>query len=1059
MRITQIDLDNFKSYRHESILFTPGTNAICGPNGAGKSSLLEAIGFVLFGARSLNQSQLVKEGEKTATVTVHIADKDERVYQVVRKCGASNQSFVYDPEIKQKLAEGRAETTSWLREFLGVDEATDLAALFRNAIGVPQGLVTAAFLQSAANRKSVFDPLLRVDEYGRAWKALLDPTHELESSIHEKEREAAALEAESQRLPALREKARDLTKQIQENSLHLEKLQEELSRIAQRREALEAIKLHLDDLNRAVAKAEEQVHSLEVQHEEAQAAADRAEAARSIAEAAEAGHTLYIEAQANLADLEAQRQERDNLRVQLQAQRTQLALVRQRAKMLVAELRTVAGAEAQVEALAAQVEQQEQAERRLSEAERAADRLAAAQQILNQERERLTDLETQLGQAQAGLEERDKVKEEIIQLEAELADLTKQSSDLAAHAAAQEAEGKQIAEQIPRAAERLVAARQRLSQATEQLAEMERSLSRLQVGLSKRRQIEARIQQLRVDEATANAETLRVVKEGGRLSSEENHLSAQVRVLETVEAAACPVCGAPLTPEHQAELLHQNRAHLKIVQGAHSYVKAKLEYAEGTTAHIRAELQRLEEQAQDLPLQAQEEELIQRVGSQQDVVATYQADLRAMQTELEACEQSRQKTKAALTTDRRQQSKLETAREQKQAALATLTERRDESPRTTDVESLRAQVSKQKQSVDEAVQAVDALASAPQQVAALQAQLKQLGDPRRAYQRAADIAARREELEQQQAHESATIDDLEAQIAALAEQVAAYADLDTQMGTQRAQLAEHEADHRQYLEHTREAQMLGERRQRAADLEKKLADTRAEHRRLVQERDQAAGEYDAEAYSTLVSDHDHLRSDIATLTERLRQWNSQLQETTAEIEHLEEVEGRLAATRTEMEVLNDLLALLRYLRRVLRDAGPKVTRALVEIISLQAAQLYADIIDDHTARLRWSEDYDILLTTKGRERSFQQLSGGEEMAAALSVRLALLKEVSNIDVAFFDEPTANLDEERRENLAEQIMKVKGFSQLFVISHDDTFERDTDNVIRLARENGESRVEA
>jgi len=113
---------------------------------------------------------------------------------------------------------------------------------------------------------------------------------------------------------------------------------------------------------------------------------------------------------------------------------------------------------------------------------------------------------------------------------------------------------------------------------------------------------------------------------------------------------------------------------------------------------------------------------------------------------------------------------------------------------------------------------------------------------------------------------------------------------------------------------------------------------------------------------------------------------------------------------------------------------------------------------DHMARLRWTDDYEIVLTASGRERTFKQLSGGEQMAAALAVRLALLRQVSDIDVAFFDEPTANLDDHRRDNLAEQILNVKGFSQLFVISHDDTFERDTDNVVRLVKENGISRVE-
>jgi exonuclease SbcC len=142
---------------------------------------------------------------------------------------------------------------------------------------------------------------------------------------------------------------------------------------------------------------------------------------------------------------------------------------------------------------------------------------------------------------------------------------------------------------------------------------------------------------------------------------------------------------------------------------------------------------------------------------------------------------------------------------------------------------------------------------------------------------------------------------------------------------------------------------------------------------------------------------------------------------------------------------------------VVRDAGPKVTQALVKVISAQAARLYADIMADRSARLDWTEDYEIILKSDGRERGFQQLSGGEQMAAALAVRLALLKEVSAIDLAFFDEPTANLDDRRRDNLAEQILNVQGFSQLFVISHDDTFEQDTDHVVRVVKQDGRSQT--
>lgn len=80
------------------------------------------------------------------------------------------------------------------------------------------------------------------------------------------------------------------------------------------------------------------------------------------------------------------------------------------------------------------------------------------------------------------------------------------------------------------------------------------------------------------------------------------------------------------------------------------------------------------------------------------------------------------------------------------------------------------------------------------------------------------------------------------------------------------------------------------------------------------------------------------------------------------------------------------------------------------------------------------------------------------MSAALSVRLALLKALSNCDFVFLDEPTQNMDELRREKLSEEITKIRGFKQVFVISHDDTFNEKYGNVIRIEKIDGESRVE-
>ena len=73
------------------------------------------------------------------------------------------------------------------------------------------------------------------------------------------------------------------------------------------------------------------------------------------------------------------------------------------------------------------------------------------------------------------------------------------------------------------------------------------------------------------------------------------------------------------------------------------------------------------------------------------------------------------------------------------------------------------------------------------------------------------------------------------------------------------------------------------------------------------------------------------------------------------------------------------------------------------------------------------------------------------MLAALSVRLAVLRLLTTIKFAFFDEPTMNLDEGKRVNLADQIQKLHDLNQLFIISHDDTFQAASDHIIHFEKD--------
>lgn len=186
-------------------------------------------------------------------------------------------------------------------------------------------------------------------------------------------------------------------------------------------------------------------------------------------------------------------------------------------------------------------------------------------------------------------------------------------------------------------------------------------------------------------------------------------------------------------------------------------------------------------------------------------------------------------------------------------------------------------------------------------------------------------------------------------------------------------------------------------------------------------------------------------------------------------QNLEDVAQDVAALHVlaqERERASQRLALLQHradrviwLKELMRRALPQITAALIRNISELANAFFCSLMGDHTRPLQWDAEFGIVLHVKGEARTFRQLSGGEQMAASLSVIMALLRRLSNVRFVFLDEPTGNLDVGRRSQLASSLRTLNGLEQIFVISHDDTFEEHLDHVVRLEAGPAGSRVAA
>jgi len=222
----------------------------------------------------------------------------------------------------------------------------------------------------------------------------------------------------------------------------------------------------------------------------------------------------------------------------------------------------------------------------------------------------------------------------------------------------------------------------------------------------------------------------------------------------------------------------------------------------------------------------------------------------------------------------------------------------------------------------------------------------------------------------------------------------------------------------------------------------------------------ASKEYDAGQHQQLRDQKDALQQKVGALREKVAGLKTEVLRLAGEIDKLKQIEKELVGKQAQIKSYGKKEELVKFLRnRVFRNVSGYLSERYREEISQRADAIYR-VIAEVDEELAWGEDYRIVLRdmVEGelRERVDDQLSGGQTMSAVVALRLAMLQTIG-ARIAFFDEPTSNLDAARRENLAHAFRAIDvgkeevtehWYDQLFLVSHDVAFTEVTDQIIDL-----------
>jgi DNA repair protein SbcC/Rad50 len=391
------------------------------------------------------------------------------------------------------------------------------------------------------------------------------------------------------------------------------------------------------------------------------------------------------------------------------------------------------------------------------------------------------------------------------------------------------------------------------------------------------------------------------------------------------------------------------------------------------------------------------------------------------------------------------------------AVAAQLAAARQAKQYATAIEGLRGRTAELK---EEGTRLADEKATLEKRISAYAEMVKQLADFEARLRALDDPRSRVKFLENETRREiglRASLTDIENNLERLendrrisVEHLESYKNLDELWNSLTTEREATAGPYRTFIANEAEANALAERQAQLDSAIADLAVVAAKAEAAETELSLAAAEYDRERHlserSRLLEterEHARIRATLEAVTQRTEQL-------AADMARFAEIRRTVATDFREKERLEKVAEATAFIRDTLKEAAPRVARNYVYHVSLEANLMYREITGNAERTLKWAEDYSIMLEENGYERPFQSLSGGEQMAAALSVRLALLKQLTDIRLAFFDEPTTNMDAERRENLAMEISRITHFDQMFVISHDETFDNYVDNVVSVHR---------
>lgn len=221
-----------------------------------------------------------------------------------------------------------------------------------------------------------------------------------------------------------------------------------------------------------------------------------------------------------------------------------------------------------------------------------------------------------------------------------------------------------------------------------------------------------------------------------------------------------------------------------------------------------------------------------------------------------------------------------------------------------------------------------------------------------------------------------------------------------------------------------------------------------------------ASMYDEEKYEQILYNFERYERRRNTFNEELFTIKGQAKESIVVLNDLTEKIKTASKFKQEYNNVDEYISLLKHIRELYsRGHIQKDLRNISRPTIQKHTKEFFKEFNFNYSDLTIDDDYEVTVYGPEGESSMSMVSGGEKIAIALALRLGITQAIAKgeLETILLDEPTIHLDASRKHELINLLKEMSTLPQMIIVTHEAQLENAADNLIKVEKENGISKV--